>query len=500
MEKLKGLKPEKVFGFFETICRIPHGSGNTKQLSDWLADFAEERGLEHYQDELNDIIIIKEASAGYEQSAPVILQGHMDMVCNKVDGCAKDMSSEGLDLVVDGDVIYAEGTTLGGDDGIAVAYMLAILDDDSLQHPRVETVFTVDEETGLYGAEGIDVSPLKGRRFINIDSEDEGILTVGCAGGVSAIATLPVTREACEGKAWRLELSGFTGGHSGTEIIKGMENANKSMGRLLYELSDRAGIRLVCADGGVADNVIPTSASAVVVTKAGDALAEICDEFRALIGHEYKLDLNVKLAVSEADGADTDGSAAEHAGSTSGGSDTAGSMLPMDEASTRRVIAYLCGTPNGIEKMTVGIEGLPQTSLSLGIVSTAEDAVEYTFCIRSSVDSECEMLARRLQCQAEVLGGSLRREGPYPGWEYAQESPLRDLVCEVYHDQTGKDMVIEAIHAGLECGYFAGKIPGLDCVSIGPDVRDVHTPAEKLHIGSVQRTWQLITEVLARMK
>ena len=172
----------------------------------------------------------------------------------------------------------------------------------------------------------------------------------------------------------------------------------------------------------------------------------------------------------------------------------------MDEASTRRVIAYLCGTPNGIEKMTVGIDGLPQTSLSLGIVSTAEDAVEYTFCIRSSVDSECEMLARRLQCQADVLGGSLRREGPYPGWEYAQESPLRDLVCEVYHDQTGKDMVIEAIHAGLECGYFAGKIPGLDCVSIGPDVRDVHTPAEKLHIGSVQRTWQLITEVLARMK
>ena len=340
------------------------------------------------------------------------------------------------------------------------------------------------------GAEGIDVSPLKGRRFINIDSEDEGILTVGCAGGVSAIATLPVTREACEGKAWRLELSGFTGGHSGTEIIKGMENANKSMGRLLYELSDRAGIRLVRVDGGVADNVIPTSASAVVITKAGDALAEVCDQFRALIGHEYKLDRNVNLAVSEANGAESDGSAAEHAGS----------MLPMDEASTRRVIAYLCGTPNGIEKMTVGIDGLPQTSLSLGIVSTAEDAVEYTFCIRSSVDSECEMLARRLQCQAEVLGGSLRREGPYPGWEYAQESPLRDLVCEVYHDQTGKDMVIEAIHAGLECGYFAGKIPGLDCVSIGPDVRDVHTPAEKLHIGSVQRTWQLITEVLARMK
>lgn len=482
MEVLKGLKPEKVFEHFESICRIPHGSGNTKQLSDWLADFAKKRGLEHYQDELNNIIIIKEAAAGYEESAPVILQGHMDMVCNKADGCAKDMSEEGLDLVVDGDTIYAEGTTLGGDDGIAVAYMLAILDDDSLQHPRVETVFTVDEETGLYGAEGIDVSPLKGRRFINIDSEDEGILTVGCAGGVSAIAALPVTRETCEGKAWRLELSGFTGGHSGTEIIKGMENANKSMGRLLYELSDRAGARLVRVDGGVADNVIPTSARAVIVAKAEDALAEICDEFRALIGHEYKLDQDVVLTVSEAD------------------DQAAGAMLPMDQASTQRVIAYLIGTPNGIEKMTVGIDGLPQTSLSLGIVSTSEDGVEYTFCIRSAVDSECEMLARRLQCQAEALGGSLRREGPYPGWEYVQGSPLRDLVCQVYRDQTGKDMVIEAIHAGLECGYFAGKMPGLDCVSIGPDLRDVHTPGEKMYISSVQRTWDLVTEVLARMK
>ncbi|MBQ9061014.1 MAG: aminoacyl-histidine dipeptidase [Firmicutes bacterium] len=485
MEKLKGLKPEKVFEYFEAICRIPHGSGNTEQLSDWLVDFAEARGLEHYQDELNDVIIIKEASAGYEQSAPVILQGHMDMVCNKADGCTKDMSKEGLDLVVDGDIIYAEGTTLGGDDGIAVAYMLAILDDDTLKHPRVEMVFTVDEETGLYGAEALNVSPLKGRRFINIDSEDEGILTVGCAGGVSGIASLPVTREPAEGNSYRLDLSGFIGGHSGTEIIKGMENAAKSMGRLLYELADRAGARLVRVDAGVADNVIPTSASAVVTAKSGEALTEICDEFQALIGHEYKMDPDAVLTVSEV------------SGSTS---DRGGSMLPMDEASAQRVIAYLIGTPNGVEKMTVGIENLPQTSLSLGVVSTAEDAVEYTFCIRSSVDSECEMLARRLQCMAEALGGSLRREGPYPGWEYAQESPLRDLVCEVYHDQTGKDMVIEAIHAGLECGYFAGKMPGLDCVSIGPDLRDVHTPAEKMHIGSVQRTWDLITEVLARMK
>ena len=205
MAVLEGLKPEKVFQHFESICQIPHGSGNTKQLSDWLVDFAKARNLEFYQDDMNNVIIIKEASAGYEESEPVILQGHIDMVCNQVESCTKDMATEGLDLVVDGDIIYAEGTTLGGDDGVAAAFMLAILDDDSLPHPRVEMVFTTEEETGLYGAEAIDVSPLKGRRFINIDSEDEGILTVGCAGGVTGIGSVPFTREAYEGQAFEVK-------------------------------------------------------------------------------------------------------------------------------------------------------------------------------------------------------------------------------------------------------------------------------------------------------
>ena len=478
MAVLEGLKPEKVFGFFESICQIPHGSDNTKQLSDWLVDFAKERGLEYYQDDLNNVIIIKEASEGYENGEPVILQGHMDMVCDKVDGCEKDMAVEGIDLVVDGDVICADGTTLGGDDGVAIAFALAVLDDETVKHPRVEAVFTVDEETGLYGAEGIDVTPLKGRRFINIDSEEEGILTVGCAGGVTAIAEFPVAREACEGKAFALEISGLTGGHSGTEIIRGGENALKSMGRLLFELQDKADARLVRIDGGAADNVIPVASKAIVVAADGDKVAALCDEYRAIFKHEYKVDPNVDLTVSE----------------------VAIEETPMDFVSGQKVIAYLCGTPNGVEKMTVGIDGLPQTSLSLGVVKTEADKVGYVFCIRSAVDSECEMLARRLENMAYALGGTVRREGPYPGWEYMPVSPLRDLVCEVYKDQYGKDMIVEAIHAGLECGYFSAKIPGLDCVSIGPDVTDVHTPKEALHIASVQRTWDLLVEVLARMK
>ena len=265
MSVLNGYEPAKVLGFFEEICQIPHGSGNTKQLSDWLVDFAKARNLEHYQDELNNVIIIKEASAGYEGSEPVILQGHIDMVCNQEESCTKDMATEGLDLAVDGDLLYAEGTTLGGDDGIAAAFMLAMLDDDSLAHPRVEAVFTTEEETGLYGAEAIDVSPLKGKRFINIDSEDEGIVTVGCAGGVTGIGSVPFGREAFDGQAFEVKIFGLRGGHSGTDIIFGQENAAKVLGRLLYELQEETGARIVSLEGGVADNVIPTSASALFV-------------------------------------------------------------------------------------------------------------------------------------------------------------------------------------------------------------------------------------------
>ena len=480
MSVLNGYEPAKVLGFFEEICQIPHGSGNTKQLSDWLVDFAKARNLEHYQDELNNVIIIKEASAGYEGSEPVILQGHIDMVCNQEDSCTKDMATEGLDLAVDGDLLYAEGTTLGGDDGIAAAFMLAMLDDDSLAHPRVEAVFTTEEETGLYGAEAIDVSPLKGKRFINIDSEDEGIVTVGCAGGVTGIGSIPFGREAFDGQAFEVKIFGLRGGHSGTDIIFGQENAAKVLGRLLYELQEEAGARIVSLEGGVADNVIPTSASALIVVPSVSAAKahEVFDACKATFAHEFKVDPDFDMTLSETDCA----------------------LDPMDADSCQKVLAYLIGTPNGIEKMTHGIDKLPQTSLSLGVLRTLDDAVEYVFCIRSAVDSECEMLARRLECQIKPLGGTLRREGPYPGWEYQADSPLRDLICEVYKEQTGKDMIVEAIHAGLECGYFSGKMPGLDCVSIGPDVNDVHTPNETLSISSTQRTWELVKEVVARMK
>lgn len=480
MTVLQGYKPEKVFEYFEAICEIPHGSGNTERLSNWLVDFAKRLGLEYYQDELQNVIIIKEASAGYEKSEPVILQGHIDMVCDKEDDCHKDMSKEGLDLAVDGDRIYAVGTTLGGDDGIAVAYMLALLADDSLQHPRIEAVFTTEEETGLYGAEAIDVTPLTGKKFINLDSEEEGIVTVGCAGGVTAVANIPVTRKSCDGAALEIKLSGLHGGHSGSDITMGQENALKVLGRLLYELQEEAEVRLVSVNGGVADNVIPTSGNAVIISQEPDEVHELISKYNDIFAHEFKVDKDFKLTVSQM-------------------VDSAVNYDALDTESAKKVIAYLIGTPNGIEKMTQGMDKLPQTSLSMGVLETKEDSVEFTFCIRSSVDTECDMLSRRLLCQVQALGGSMTFEGRYPGWEYVPNSPLRDLVCEVYEEQTGKEMVVEAIHAGLECGYFSSKIPGLDCVSIGPDMENVHTPKEVIYISSIKRTWELLVEVLKRL-
>ena len=485
MTVLQGYKPEKVFEYFETLCEIPHGSGNTTRLSNWLVDFAKALNLEYYQDEMENVIIIKEASAGYENRDPVILQGHIDMVCDKDEDCHKDMEKEGLDLAIDGDKLYAVGTTLGGDDGIAVAYMLALLADDGLSHPRIEAVFTTEEETGLYGAEAIDVAPLTGKKFINLDSEEEGIVTVGCAGGVTAVASIPVSREKCEGTALEVRLSGFHGGHSGSDITMGQENALKVMGRLLYELQKETDARLLSVDGGVADNAIPPSGNAVVVSKEPEKVNQLIARYEDIFAHEFKVDRDFKITVSPIEGI-----AKNYNG---------GELSAMDAKSSESVIAYLIGTPNGIEKMTLGMDKLPQTSLSMGILETKDDSVEFTFCIRSSVDSECDMLARRLQCQAEVLGGEVTFEGRYPGWEYVANSPLRDLVCEVYKEQTGKEMVIEAIHAGLECGYFASKIPGLDCVSIGPDIENVHTPKEVIYISSIQRTWELLVEVLRRL-
>lgn len=476
MSVLEHLQPYNVFRYFEELCAIPHGSGNTKAISDYLVAFAAARGLACRQDAANNVIIWKSGSAGYEDAAPVILQGHMDMVCET--DCGRDLLHEGLSLAVDGDMIYAEGSTLGGDDGIAVAMALAILDDDSLPHPPLECVFTVDEEIGMLGATALETDDIKGRIMLNLDSEDEGVFTVGCAGGITATCVLPVKREAFTGHALTVSVGGLRGGHSGAEIHKGRANADMLMGRVLQAIASRCEVRLISVCGGLKDNAIPRECTAEVLVSDPLAAREACTELEAILRNEYAgTDPEITVTVAAGQGG-----------------------AAMDKTATDRAVCMLCCLPNGIYAMSADIEGLVQTSLNLGILTTDEDAIRASFCVRSSIDSQKYMLCRRMESLMAQLGGHVAYAGDYPGWQYAQVSPLRELMTAVFTQQYGYAPKIEAIHAGVECGIFCGKLPGLDCVSFGPDLKDIHTTRERMSISSVQRVWQMTLEVLKRLK
>lgn len=479
---LDGIEPRAVMGFFEQLCAIPHGSGNTKAISDYCARFARERALEYHQDELNNIMIIKPASPEYEASPPVILQGHLDMVCEKDADCTIDFMSDGLDLATDGKYVFARGTTLGGDDGIAVAIALALLDSQILPHPRLEAVFTVDEETGMYGAAGLDVSPLQGRVMLNIDSEDEGVFTVGCAGGARACCVFPARRERAELMTAQLCVSGLQGGHSGMEIDKGRGNSNLLMGRVLRALADAAPVRLVSLSGGAMDNAIPLETRAVVALPPENAgvLLSVVEHMDAVLKNELRAsDSGVYVSADIS------------------------SVRPVSAVTAEDslvIIDALVLFPNGVQEMSMDIPGLVQTSLNLGILKLEEEHLCASFSLRSSVGSQKELLKKKLERIAARLGGSVSFSGEYPAWEYQADSPLRELMVRVYREQYGAEPEIMAIHAGLECGLLAEKLPGLDCVSFGPDLIDIHTCREKMDIESVQRVWAFLLEVLKRMK
>lgn len=479
MAVLGQLEPRRVFHYFEELCAIPHGSGNTGALSDWCVDFARARGLEHYQDNAGNVIIIREASSGYEAAEPVIVQGHLDMVCEKEPGCSKDMAREGLDLAVEGDSVYAKGTTLGGDDGIAVAMGLALLEDEELPHPRLEVVLTTGEEVGMTGAAVLDLSPLQGTRLLNLDSEEEGIFTVSCAGGSMVRCTLPLTRAPFDGAALAVSVRGLTGGHSGTEIHKGRANAVMALGRVLQAMAMASEIRLVSAWGGTKDNAIPVEAQALVLTEDAALARSAADAMGAALAEEYRLaDPSLAVTVTAAETAES----------------------ALDAPSTSRALCFLTCLPNGVQAMSQDIPGLVQTSLNLGILTTEATAMTASFCVRSSVESQKEMLHWRLRCLTEQLGGTVSISGDYAPWAYRRESPLRQLMTEIFREQYGHEPRIEAIHAGVECGLLAGKRPELDCVSIGPDLTEIHTPRERMSISSVQRTWRFVTEILRRAR
>ncbi len=489
MGVLSALEPAKVFQFFEEICSIPHGSGNVEQISNYLVDFAKERGLKYRQDEKYNVVIWKDGSKGYEDSEPVILQGHMDMVAVKTADCPKDMEKDGLDLEVNGDLISAKGTSLGGDDGIAVAYSLAILDDPDMPHPPLEVIITTDEEIGMLGAAYMDVSDIKGHLFLNMDSEDEGIFTVSCAGGATVTCKFPYERENVQAAVMRVSLDGFSGGHSGVEIDKGRANANVVMGRLLYSVMND--VRLISINGGEKDNAIALSCQAEIAVPA-DKAEEVKNKMQetfAIVAEEYKAtDPNAALHVEAGDADKADGTAQST------------DVQALTAKDTAAVIQALLHMPSGIQRMNPEIEGLVQTSLNLGILRTNETSVDLSYAVRSASEHEKQFLIDKMDALAVLLGGTTEISGPYPGWEYRADSRLRDVLVDTYRELYGKDPVVEGIHAGLECGLFASKMGDIDAVSLGPQMEGIHTVNEVLSISSVQRTWELVTKALAALK
>lgn len=478
MGKLSSLEPKRVFEFFEEISAIPRGSGNMRQICAYCMEFAEKQGLRAECDAANNVIIYKDGTEGYEAAEPVILQGHLDMVCQKAEGCNIDFEKDGISLIAEGDTLRADGTTLGADNGIAVAMILAILASDDLAHPPIEALFTSDEEIGMLGAMALCADGLKGKRLINLDSEEADTITVSCAGGSDFCMTMRPERKAVRGTRIIINLKGLAGGHSGMEIDAGRVNADILMGRVLNEAKSIGDFELISVNGGDKGNAIPPSCRA---------------EIAVVNEKEFVRRLSESLAVIKNEIADREPNFAPSLKVAETGEYRAFSAEVRD-----RLIAALLCVPNGVTERSVSIEGLVETSLNLGILKTEEDRLTMHFTLRSNKRSALEFLEKRLMCFADEFGYEAESFGHYPPWEFRADSPLLELCKECYEEQYGSKPSVAAIHAGLECGVFAAKIKDLDCISIGPDMSGVHTVGERLSISSAKATYELVLKILAR--
>lgn len=482
MTAVKNLEPKKVFGFFDEISKIPRGSGNTKAVSDYCVAFANARGLKVIQDEVNNIIIYKDGTSGYENSEPVILQGHLDMVCEKTQESSHDFEKDPLQLYVEDGYVKAKDTTLGADNGIAVSYALAILDSDDIPHPPLEVVFTIDEETGMDGAIALDMSLFKGKCFLNLDSEDEGVITVGCAGGMSYEMTQPVTREEAEGEVLQISICGLCGGHSGVEIHKQLGNANKMAGRFLTHLQNVCDYRLISVNGGSKGNVITSVCDIELLAASADVekVAQAVSEYETIWRAEFSKDEpNLKVIFTKCGAAKK-------------------SVLTKEDALKAAFYLNIC--PNGVYEYNRFLEGLVETSNNLGVTETKEDCIVYQMLVRSAVASKTEEVKERLEQLTSMLGCTSKISGQFPAWAYREESRLRDVAVECYEELYGVKPTVETIHAGLECGILSDKKPDLDCISMGPRMHDIHSFNERLDIDSTKRTWEYILAILKALK
>ena len=459
MKVLQNLEPKLVFDFFEKISDIPRGSGNEKAISDYLLNFGKELGLETIQDEALNIIIKKPASKGYENAPTVIIQGHMDMVCEKNNGTDHDFEKDPLKLRIVDDYIYATDTTLGADNGIAVAYGMALLADNSIPHPALEVLITTDEETGMSGAMAVSKDNLDGKLLINLDNEEEGELLVSCAGGVRTNSAIKIEWQDRADKAtMSINISGLKGGHSGMDIIKERGNSNKILGRILKALKDELEFNIVKINGGSKNNAIPREAEVIISLDNSnvDKVTSIVNELADVFANELKAqDSGLKVVVNKV---------------------SVDESKEFNKDTTDKVINLLYLYPNGVNTRSTEIDGLVESSTNLGVLSTNEDYVEFDSAVRSSVPSLKKEIELRIKTITEIIGAEFSSKSDYPGWEYDPNSKMREICQKVYKDMTGKEAKIVAIHAGVECGLFNEKLGNLDMISFGPNLYDVHTP------------------------
>lgn len=498
MGLLENYEPKEVWKFFEEFSQIPHGSGNIKEISDYIVKFAENRGLKYRQDELNNVVVFKDATEGYEKSDPVIIQGHIDMVAVKDDDVDKDLVKDHIDLEIihaedttdpegmrgvfeHDEWVTAKGTTLGGDDGIAVAFMLAILDVDDIKHPPLECVFTVDEEIGMLGATALDASDLKGKILLNADSQHEGKFVVGCAGGVIVEGSLPINKEPITPYVIEFKIEGLTGGHSGTAIDQYRMNGLVAMGRILLKCFQNVGMRIITVDGGVADNAIPTEAEAAVVVleENREETVKIIKETFEEIKLEFKdTDPNANLIINEVGEQD---------------------VRALGDGSTLATIIALSNMPNGIQRVDAKLKSV-ETSLNLGVVRTEEERVMLKFLVRSTKETAKWNVVEQIRALIEIFGGEIKTYGQYKGWEPIKDSKITKIMSDNFREMFDKEVKVGTVHAGLECGIFADKIEELDAISFGPQVDDIHTTEEKASILSTKRCWDLVIKTLEDLK
>ncbi len=479
MQKLSDIEPIKVFKYFEEISGIPRGSGNMEEISAYCVNFAKKHNLKYIKDSANNVVIFKNATEGYENSQAVILQGHMDMVCQKSESSPIDFEKDGIDIFVDGDFIRANGTTLGADNGIAVAMIMAILADEELEHPPLEAVFTTDEEIGMVGASLLDTSILRGKRMINIDAEEEYALTVSCAGGNDVKIAIPFTKTTKAGTKVTIKLKGLQGGHSGVEIDKGRINANVLMGRILDYLNKTQALDIILINGGTKRNAIPFECEAQL-------LVEDVDDFEKELTKYFEV---VKEEISDA----------EPNCALDFSNDGQGEFEVLEKSVTDKIIYMLIITPNGIESMSKAIEGLVETSLNLGVLETGQNEILMQYALRSNKKSALDFLEQKMQTFAEYNNCEVEISGRYEPWEYNEKSELREVYVKAYEEKFGKKPSIEAIHAGLECAVFSASIENLDCIAIGPDMSGVHTAEEKLSISSTKRIFEVLCQTLKKL-